>query len=53
MYGKSVQTVCCSEGSLFMNVETAELVEPYLAQVKRVGEEYMSAGIISSVSSGS
>jgi len=46
MYGRSTQTICCGEGSLFMQKETAALVEPYLMAVKVAGAEYKKNGVI-------
>jgi hypothetical protein len=46
MYGRNAQTICCGEGSPFMQKETAALVEPYLMAVKDAGAEYKKNGEI-------
>jgi len=46
MYGEGVATICCAEGSLFMNKQNQELVKPYLEKVKLAGAEYKAHGHI-------
>lgn len=47
MYGERVPAVCCAEGSLFMNEQTASVVAPYIESVKKAGMEYRETGRIS------
>lgn len=47
MYGEKTAAICCAEGSLLMQKETADLVQPYKNVVKQAGEEYKQNGEIS------
>ncbi len=47
MYGEKTPAICCAEGSLYMNERTADIVAPYIENVKRAGEEYKNTGAIS------
>ena len=46
MYGDRMPAICCAEGSLFMNEQTAQIVAPYIESVKKAGAEYKNTGEI-------
>lgn len=46
MYGQNVPTICCAEGSLLMQKETTQLVQPYINAVRQAGVEYKQNGFI-------
>ena len=47
MYGDDITSICCAEGSLFMNPETENVVAPYIENVEKAGREYKEQGRIS------
>lgn len=47
MFGAGTATICCAEGALLMQKDTAEIVKPYLDAVKLAGAEYKASGCIS------
>jgi multimeric flavodoxin WrbA len=47
MFGPSTAAICCAEGSLLMQKETAALIQPYLDAVWKAGGEYRADGTIS------
>lgn len=47
MFGPDTVAICCAEGALLMQQDTAEIVRPYLNAVERAGAEYKDGGRIS------
>ena len=47
MLFRSTAAICCAEGALLMQKDTAEIVKPYLDAVKLAGAEYKASGCIS------
>lgn len=47
MFGENISTICCAEGSLFMDPETGAIVEPYIEAVRMAGEQYKESQKIS------
>lgn len=52
MYGQNTAAICCAEGSLLMQKETAALVEPYISAVRNAGAEYRQNGAITARTQG-
>lgn len=46
MFGSDTATICCAEGALLMQKDTAEIVKPYLDAVECAGTEYKAGGHI-------
>lgn len=46
MFGPDTATICCAEGALLMQEDTAEIVKPYLDAVEHAGAEYKADGHI-------
>lgn len=47
MYGENTATICCAEGANFMNSRAKDVVDAYLENVKKAGQEYKAQGAIS------
>lgn len=47
MYGDYITSICCAEGSLFLNPETESIVAPYIENVEKAGREYKEHGRVS------